>query len=309
MKAIQITDYGTPAPMHYTDAPDPQAGAGELLIGIRAIGVNPLEIKMASGAMRQMRPLHFPWTPGLDVAGVVESVGEGVTGFNVGDEVYGKVSGGAYAEKIAAPAALFAHKPATLSFVEAASIATVIQTAWQSLFTLGDLQAGQRVLIHGASGGVGTLAVQLAHWKGAKVIATTSPETAETVRELGADEVLNSRDLSTLSQIEPVDLLLDAVGLGQPELYGLIRRGGRFISITLPTHDALAAEKGIQALKLMTQGSRENLEAIAPVLEEGVVKPQVFQTFPLAETAAAWGRQMQPGVRGKIVLVPDGAEQ
>lgn len=249
-------------------------------------------------------PLNFPWTPGLDVAGVVESVGADVTGFNVRDEVYGMVQGGAYAEKIAAPARLFAHKPTTLSFVEAASIATVIQTAWQSLFTLGDLQAGQRVLIHGASGGVGTLAVQLARWKGARVIASTSPETAEMVRDLGADEVLNSRDLTALSQIEPVDLLVDAVGLGQPELYSLVKRGGRFISMTLPTKDALAAEKGIQALRLTTQGSRESLEAIAPVLEAGQIKPQVFQTFPLAETAAAWERQMQPGVRGKIVLIP-----
>lgn len=304
MKAIQITDYGSPAPMHYTEVPDPQPGAGELLIATRAIGVNPLEIKISSGAMRQMMPLHFPWTPGLDVAGVVEGVGEGVTEFNVGDEVYGMVKGGAYADKIAAPAALFAHKPKALSFVEAASIATVIQTAWQALFTLGDLQLGQRVLIHGASGGVGTLAVQLAHWKGARVIATTSSETADMVRDLGADEVLNSRDLAALGGLEPVDLLLDAVGLGQSELYALVRRGGRFISITLPTRDALAAEHGIQAHRLSTQGSRESLEAIAPVIETGKVKPQVFQTFPLTEAATAWQRQMQPGVRGKIVLIP-----
>ncbi len=306
MNAIHVTDYGTPAPMHLTDVPTPHAAPGELLIATRAIGVNPLDLKLASGAMRQMMPLHFPWTPGLDVAGVVEHVGKGVTGFTVGDEVYGMIAGGAYAEKVAAPAALFAHKPSALSFVEAASLATVLQTAWQALMTVGDLQAGQRVLIHGASGGVGTLAVQLARAAGAHVLATTSPDTADLVRDLGADEVLNSRDLAALSQTEPVDLLLDAAGLGQPDLYRLIRRGGRFISITLPTHDALAAENGIEAHKLTTRGSRETLDAVRPLLESGQVKPQVFQTYPLSETAAAWQRQAQPGVRGKIVLIPDG---
>jgi len=114
MNAIHITDYGTPAPMHLTDVPVPQAAAGELLIATRAIGINPLDLKLASGAMRQMMPLHFPWTPGLDVAGVVDADGDGVTGFKVGDEVYGMVAGGAYAEKVAAPAALFAHKPGAL---------------------------------------------------------------------------------------------------------------------------------------------------------------------------------------------------
>ena len=165
MKAVQVTDYGAPAPMQYAEVPAPRAGVGEVLIAVRASGVNPLEIKQASGAMRQVMPVHFPWTPGLDVAGVVEAVGEGVSGFEVGDEVYGMIRGGGYAEKVAAPAELVALKPAALSFVEAASIATVIQTAWQSLFTLGHLQAGQRVLIHGASGGVQTVA---ADWLGAR---------------------------------------------------------------------------------------------------------------------------------------------
>lgn len=304
MKAIQVMDYGTPATLQYTEVADPQPKPGEVLVAVRAAGLNPLEIKQASGAMRQMMPLHFPWTPGLDVAGVVEAVGEGVRDFQVGDEVYGMVAGGTYAEKVAAPAALLAPKPASLSFVEAASIATVIQTAWQALFTLGHLQAGQRVLIHGASGGVGTLAVQLAHWKGAQVVATASPEAAELVWGLGATEVHGSRDLAELSRIEPVDLLVDAVGLGQPELYRLVKPGGRLISMTVPTNDALAAQQGIQALKLMTQGSRESLEALAPVLETGTIQPQVFQTFPLAQAAAAWARQMQPGVRGKIILIP-----
>lgn len=304
MKGIQITDYGTPAPMTYNDLPEPQVGAGELLITSRAIGVNPLEIKLASGAMRQMMPLTFPWTPGLDVSGVVEAIGVGVSGFQVGNEVYGMIPGRAYAEKVAAPAGFFALKPARLSHIEAASIATVIQTAWQSLFTLGGLQPGQQVLIHGASGGVGTLAVQLAHWKGAKVIATTSPETTEQVRGLGADEVLNSRDLSALSELEPVDVLLDAVGFGQPELYSRVKRGGKFISITLPPNAALAVEKGIEAHRLSTQGSGQSLNDMNAVLQTGVIKPQVFQTYPLAQTAEAWARQMAGGVRGKIVLIP-----
>lgn len=225
---------------------------------------NPLDIKLASGLMREMMPLQFPWTPGLDFSGVVDQVGEGVTGFQVGDAVYASLSGGgAYAEAITATATFFSHKPPQLSHVEAASPAGVVQTAWQALFDQGQLEAGQRVLVHGASGGVGTLAVQLAHWKGATILATASQANADFVGGLGADQVLDSRDLTALATIEPVDLVIDAVGgESQRALYPLIKPGGKLLTLSQPPSEELAEAYQVQATMAVHPPVRRRFEGI-----------------------------------------------
>lgn len=310
MNAVQLLAYGTPATLKYQTVPMPQAAAGELRVVIHAAAVNPLEIKLASGMLQQMMPLELPWTPGLDVSGVVDQVGEGVDGFQVGDAVYACVlAGGAYAEAITAEASLFSHKPAQLSHVEAASLASVAQSAWQTLFGQGQLEAGQRVLIHGASGGVGTLAVQLAHWKNAFVIASASPDNADFLRGLGANQVLDSRDSAALAALEPVDLVADSVGgEGQQALYALIKPGGRLISLPQPPAPEAAQAHRVQASMLHVQPSGEELRLFEAVLNAGSVKPEVAQTFALQDAEAAWARQLQPGVRGKIVLVVQSGE-
>lgn len=306
MKTVQLSDYGSATDLVYTDVPTPEAQPGELRVVVHATAVNPIELKLTSGMMRQFMPLHFPWVPGIDLAGVVDQVGEGVTGFGVGDAVYASLSGGgAYAEVVAAPATFFSHKPPELSYTEAAALAGVAQTAWQSLFDRGALTAGQRVLIHGASGGVGTLAVQLARWQKATVLATAARDHADFVRGLGADEVLDSRDPAALAALEPVDLVIDAVGgEGQGALFPLVKPGGKLVALSQPPSATLADDHGVEAGMLQTQPSGDGLRALEQVLNTGALKPLVEQTFALQDVARAWARQSQPGVRGKLVLLP-----
>ena len=306
MKAIQLSDYGPVTNLTYATLSLPEAQAGELRVVIHATAVNPIEIKLASGMMREIMPLQFPWVPGIDLSGVVDQLGEGVTGFQVGDAVYASLSGGgAYAEAITAPATFFSHKPPQLTHVEAASLAGVAQTAWQALFDEGQLEAGQRVLIHGASGGVGTLAVQLAHWKGATVLATASQANADFVRGLGADQVLDSRDLPELATIKPLDLVIDAIGgESQGALYPLIKPGGKLVTLSQPPSKELAEAHQVQASMVFTRPTGDGLRTFEQVLSAGAIKPQVDQTFPLQDAAKAWARQSQPGVRGKLVLIP-----
>lgn len=308
MHAIQLTRYGLPAALRDVTLPTPEASAGAVRVAIHAAAVNPLELKLASGAMREIMPLQLPWIPGIDLSGTVEAVGDNVTAFQVGDAVYASLSGGgAYAERIALPAALLSHKPDALTHVEAAALAGVAQTAWQALFDRGGLAPGGRVLIHGASGGVGTVAVQLARWRGATVLATASADNAAFVRELGAHEVYDSRDLRVLARIPPVDVLIDAVG-GEPQavLYGMVKPGGHLVMLTQPPATDLAGARGIHASMLQTQPSGDTLRATEQALLDGAVRPVIERTYPLSDVGDAWARQAQGGVRGKIVLTVPG---
>jgi NADPH:quinone reductase-like Zn-dependent oxidoreductase len=192
MKAIRIHEYGGPEKLREEDVPEPRAESGQVLVRVHAASVNPIDYKLASGVMRQIMPLEFPWIPGGDFSGVVEAVGAGVTGFKKGDVVYGDTpGGGAYTQQLGTSASVVAPKPSKLSHIEAASVPLAGQTAWQALFDHGRLERGQTVLIHGGSGGVGAFAVQLAHWKGAKVLATGSAENADFLRSLGADMAID----------------------------------------------------------------------------------------------------------------------
>ncbi len=185
MKAIQIEDYGDPAVLKLVETAIPQPGQGQVLIRLHAAGVNPADWKARAGLYKQFRPLTFPWTPGLDGAGVVEALGPGVTRFRPGQAVYGPMAG-PYAEYAVAPASDLQVKPDRLSFEEAASVPVGALTAWGALIDKADVQPGQRVLVQGAAGGVGLFVVQLAGWKGAQVIGTASTANQEYVRSLGA---------------------------------------------------------------------------------------------------------------------------
>ena len=213
MKAIRIHEFGGPEQLRCEDAPVPQPGEGQVLVRVKAASVNPIDWKLASGAMQAFRPIELPWIPGGDFAGVVEAVGPGVTNVNTGDQVYGDTpSGGSYAELVAASADMIASQPPKLTAVEAASLPLAGQTAWQAIFDHGQLQAGQTILVHGAAGGVGGYAVQFARWKGARVLATASAEDEEYVRTLGADVVIDYRATRFESVARDVDLVLDLIG-------------------------------------------------------------------------------------------------
>src|SRR5215472_8478444 len=212
MRVIHVYRYGGPEQLKLEEKPRPEPSPGEVLLRVHAAGVNPIDWKIRQGLMKDFQPVTFPYTPGIEVAGVVEAVGPGVTAFQIGQAVIGRCASGAYAEYLTISAEAVALKPQSLRFAEAASVPVGLMTAWRALFEHGGLIAGQRVLIVGAAGGVGLFAVQLAKWKGAQVIGTTSKANLAFVRSLGADTVVDYTTTPVESVIQDVDLVLDGVG-------------------------------------------------------------------------------------------------
>lgn len=287
MKAVRIHAYGGPDVMQYEDAPVPTPGAGQVLVRVAAAAVNPLDAKIVSGAMKQMMPVEFPYTPGFDVAGTVESLGEGVSGFAPGQAVYG-FGQGAYAEFALLPAATLAPQPKSLSPVEAASVPTAAMTAWQGLFEPGQLQAGQTVLIHGAAGGVGMFAVQFAKWKGARVIATASGDGVAFVQSLGADSVIDYKTTLFESEIKDVDVVLDLIGGDtQTRSFGVLKPNGILVATAMPPSPDDAKSHGVRAVMLNAadKASTALFQQIGDMLDAGQIKTFVSRTIPLSDAA------------------------
>jgi len=235
MRAVRIYDYGGPEQLKLERIARLQPQAGEVLLRVHAAGVNPLDWKIRQGPLKAFMPVTFPYTPGIEVAGVVEEVGRDVTTFQVGDAVFGPCRAGAYAEYVAVSVNALAQKPRSLSFVEAAAVPVGAATAWRALFDYGGLTSEQQVLIVGAAGGVGSFAVQLAKWKGARVIGTTSTANLDIVRSLGADLVVDYTKMLLQRVVEQVDLVLNGVG-GETLSSSLatLRWGGTLISLASP---------------------------------------------------------------------------
>jgi NADPH:quinone reductase-like Zn-dependent oxidoreductase len=304
MNAIRYHQYGGPEQLRYEDAPTPKPAQGHALVRVQAASVNPFDFKLASGAFKQSMPLTFPFTPGGDFAGVVESVGSGVTTFKRGDAVFGNSpSGGAYAQFVSVPASLLAAKPKKLTPIEAASVPIAAQTAWQALFDEGRLDRGQTVLIHGASAGVGTFAVQLAHWKGARVLATGSADNMDYLRSLGSDQAIDYRATPFETVAKNVDVILDLVGgETQKRSYKAIKPGGRLMSTVQPPSQDDAVRQNVKASFVSMQPSAERLRQLADLLSTGAIRTIVSARVPLAQAAEAWRQQMSGHTRGKIVL-------
>jgi NADPH:quinone reductase-like Zn-dependent oxidoreductase len=304
MKAIRVHAYGGPEQLRLEEVPRPKVESGKVLVRIHAASVNPIDFKLASGSMRQIMPINFPWIPGGDFSGIVEEVGSGVTGLAKGDAVYGDASGGgAYAEFYAGPASMIAIKPRRLSDIEAASVPLAAQTAWQGLFDNGRLERGETVLIHGASGGVGTFAVQLAHWKGAKVLATASSDNIDYVRSLGADSIIDYKATPFESVAKNVDLVLDLIGgETQRRSFGVLKAGGRLVATSQPASPEEAAKHKVEATMMQMKASTANLLKLAELLDAGKIKTVVTKTYPLAQAREAWTEIMSGHTRGKIVL-------
>ena len=308
MKAIRIHAYGGPEQLRYEDAPVPQAGKGEVLVRVRAASVNPIDYKLASGAFRQVMPVSFPWIPGGDFSGVVEEVGQDITGFGKGEAVYGDTpGGGAYAAFAATGTDALARKPQKLNFIEAASVPLAGQTAWQALFDHGHLQSGQTVLIHGAAGGVGTFAIQLAHWKGARVLATASAANLEYLRSLGAVVAIDYKATRFKAVAKDVDLVLDLIGgETQQRSFAVLKPGGYLVSVVQPPSQELAAKHRVHAVIMRMQPWTANLEQLARLLDAGTIRTVVTKTYPLSQAREAWKDIMSGHTRGKIVLeVPE----
>lgn len=304
MKAIRIHKYGGPEQLRYEDAPTRQPAAGEVLVRVQGASINPIDYKLASGAFRERMPLQFPWIPGGDFCGVVEEVDAGVSEVKRGDAVYGDTpGGGSYAELTTVLAGMVAAKPKRLSLLDAASVPLAGQTAWQGLFDHGHLQSGQTVLIHAAAGGVGLFAVQLAHWKGARVLATASAANADYLRSLGADVVIDYKTTRFETVAKDIDLVLDLVGgETQQRSFAVIKPGGYLVSAVQPPSTEEAGRRKFHAVIMRMQASTRNLKQLGELLDAGTIRTVVTETYPLAQAAEAWRRHMSGHTRGKAVL-------
>lgn len=303
MRAIRVSGYGGPEQLKLERIERPQPQAGEVLLRVYAAGVNPIDWKIRQGLLKEFMPMTFPYTPGIEVAGVVEETGPGVTTFGIGQAVFGQTVQGGYAEYVIAPAHALALKPQTLSFAEAATIPVGATTAWRALFEYGGLTPEQRVLIVGAAGGVGLFAVQLAKWKGTQVIGTTSTKNLALVRSLGADTVVDYTTASLESMVQDVDLVLDGVG-GETQFHSLaaLRRGGTLISIASPPPQQEAQMRGVRAMMIHSQPSSDLLQRLASLIDEGHLKVIAGKTFPLNEAQRAHEYSQSGHGHGRIVL-------
>jgi NADPH:quinone reductase-like Zn-dependent oxidoreductase len=314
MKAARIDRYGgTDVISVVTDADRPMLAEGQLLIEVWASSLNPVDTVLREGHMHSMAPLQFPATVGGDFAGVVAEIGPGVTGFSRDDEVYGQANAllggsGALAELVAAAAGMTALKPRTVDFKTAASLPLVGASAIQAIVDHMNVQPGQRVLVHGGAGGVGSIAIQIAKHLGAHVTATARTEDLERVRELGADEVIDTNTRQFEEMVHDLDAVLDTIGGDiATKSYRVIRRGGVLVSMVAQPDEALMQETGVTAISQFTQPTTERLTKLASLVDEGVVTPRVDRVFPLSRVADAFLYRETGKARGKVVVSVDQA--
>ena len=305
MKAIVLKAYGGPEQLAYEEVPMPEAGPKQVVVQIKATSLNPVDLKRASGAMRQAFPVSFPFIPGGDFSGVIEQIGPQVSALRVGDEVFGyAMGGGAYADFIAMDEDKVALKPRTVDDTGTAALAIVAQTALQGIERAG-LTAGPRGLPHGAGGAVGSLAVQLAKAQGAYVIAAAYAPSRDRLLEAGADQVLLYEDKDAVFRMESMDLVLDTIGGEiQQRSFALLKPEGLLISFAQPPSQEEAKKLGIHAEMLFTQTSKSSLEQVAALADAGKLTPFVGPRYPLSEVPKAWTDSRANHVEGKIVFVP-----
>ena len=331
MKAVQFHAFGGPEVLRYEDAPKPMLNTGEVLVRVHAVGLNPPDWYLREG-YKMLPPewqpkVSFPAIAGTDISGVVEAIAEDVGSFSVGDEVYSMVrfpaglAGGSrgYAEYVNVPASDLAHKPLGIDHVQAAGTPMSLLTAWQFMIELGHdapnpLQPdrhqpvpleGGTVLINGAAGGVGHLAVQLARWKGAHVIAVASGKNEALLRELGADEIIDYEKEAPEDVVRDVDLVVDTVGGPNTRRFlRTLRRGGSLFPI-FPLGFSGAAEAEMLGVTVSTTQVRSNgaqLERIGHLLDDGTIRTVIDSNYPLAEARQAHERAAKGHIQGKIVL-------
>ena len=306
MKAVRIHSYGGPEVLQYEAAPRPKPGKGEVLIRVHAAGVNPIDWKVCAGYMKDFIPHSFPLILGWDVSGVIEEVGPNVSRFKKGDEVYSlpdHTRNGAYAEYIVVRESEVALKPNALHHVRAAAVPLATLTAWQALFDTAQLQPRQRVLIHGAAGGVGHFAVQLAKWKGAHVIGTASAKNHEMLYKLGADELIDYTTQRFEDVTRNIDVVLDTIGGDtQERSWQVLKKGGILVSFVQSPSENKAKEHGVRGIRLGARSNGQELVEIAKIVDAGKLAPVIDRILPLSEARRAHELSQSGHTRGKIVL-------
>lgn len=301
MKAIIINEYGDNHVVQLVDAVRPEPRAGELLVRVHAAGVNPLDWKIRDGAGQRMG-MTLPIGLGSEIAGTVEQLGDGVDGFKPGDAVFGIIGSGGFADYAIARAGDMALKPAGLDFIEAAAVPLGALTAWQALFGLAGLQPGQRLFITNGSGGVGSLAVQIAKSIGAHVTAMASNANEAYVRSLGADEFVSHDRQLFENTVRDMDVVFDTVG-GDifQRAFATLRKGGFMVTaVTFPQDEA--RQHGVGVARVLCKSDAAQLASIRTLVEAGQLKAKVATVLPLANVREALELVEAGRTHGKIVL-------
>jgi NADPH:quinone reductase-like Zn-dependent oxidoreductase len=306
MKAVRIHEYGNASVLAYEDAPLPSITSNDVLVRVVAASVNPVDWKIREGYLRQMISYPLPLTLGWDVSGVVAAVGADVSRFKVGDAVFSRPDikrNGTYAEYVAIREDEIAYKPKTVSHVEAASLPLAGITAWEALFTAAQLVAKQRVLIHAGSGGVGSLAIQLAKARGAFVIATTSGRNLALVKSLGADEVIDYRAQPFEEVVNEVDVVFDTIGGEvQNSSWSVLKSGGILVSIISQPPEERAKTLGVRSAFVFIEPNADILTQLSELVDSGSLRPIVGAEFALEDIAKAHALSQTGRAVGKIVL-------
>ena len=311
MKSAQINKYGSSEVVEINqNTPEPTLSSGKVLVTIKAAGVNPADWKIREGGLQQMISLQFPSTLGMDFSGVIKQVGEGVahSEFKQGDEVYGQagvVNGGsgAFAEIALAKTEGISNKPKRLNHAEAAALPLVGVSAWRALMENIGLSNGQRILIHGGAGGIGSIAIQIAKNLGAYVATTVSANDKEFVQELGADQVIDYKNQNFEDLLHDYDAVFDTVG-GETykRSFKVLKKEGIIVSMLEQPNSELMNQYYIKAIFQFTQADRERLTKLAKWVDQNNIRVNVDRTFSLDEAADALDYQKDVHPRGKVVL-------
>ena len=308
MKAAQYKTYGGPEVIEINDAPEPTVGKEQILVRVYAAGVNPFDWKLRTGYMKDMVELKFPVTMGGDFSGVVVKAGENITDFKIGDEVYGQAlilngGSGSIAEFAVANVKNTARKPQNINHIESASLPLVGSSALQALEQHIGLKSGQKILINGGSGGIGSLAIQLAKSIGAYVATTVSTEHVEFAKKLGTDVAVDYKNENVIDKIKGFDAVFDtAGGQSRDNAVKVLKRGGIIVSMNGVPDQKLLEEYGVRGIGQSTSVSRDKLIRLAELAEQGIVKPQVDKVFPLEQTREAFIYQEISHPKGKVVI-------
>jgi NADPH:quinone reductase-like Zn-dependent oxidoreductase len=312
MKAVRFHQYGDAGVLRYEDVEQPVPGPGEVRLRVSATTFNPVDGGIRGGYLQGPFPMALPHTPGIEVAGTVDALGDGVHDFAVGDTVVAFLSmtaDGAAAEYVITPADVLAPAPTSIPLADAAAFPMVALTAWQALFDDAGLQRGQRVLINGAGGAVGGYAVQLAKRAGAYVIASASPRSRQTVAAAGADEIIDHTTTAVTDAVgEPVDVLLNLARIAPEALVALVAqvKDGGVVVNTIPTIPTPGDDaRGVRAVGVFVRSDAEQLAKLAALVDSGELHVDIAQRISLQELPALHATDDAGGVLGKVVVLID----
>jgi NADPH:quinone reductase-like Zn-dependent oxidoreductase len=310
MKAVRFHEYGDPDVLRYEDVEQPVPGAGQVRVRVAATSFNGVDGNIRGGFLQGPIPVTLPHTPGIDVSGTVDALGEGVSGLALGDQVVGFLpmgGDGAAAQYVLAPAGILTPAPTSIPLPDAAALPLVGLTARQALFDQAKLAAGQRVLINGAGGAVGGYAVQLAKNAGAYVIATAAPHSGEQVRSAGADEVIDRTTTDAMTAATPVDVVLNLAPVDPAKLSALltlVRPGGVLVNTTVWMPAPSDEERGVRGIDLFVRSDAGQLSQLVALVDSGALRVDVARRVPLAELPATHAQAAKGELHGKIVIVP-----